>query len=92
MQFYRNITTTKIKDYKVTTTNRNKLYSIECYHIYYDCNYGWWCILSQIMLTHCNSTTSIVEVAKLQQQIQLQLWIQFWWQLQLEVWWHPVLA
>ena len=55
----------KNKDYKGTTANRNKLYGIECYHIYYDCNYEWRCILSQIMLTHHNNTTSIVEVTKL---------------------------
>ena len=42
-----------------------KLKCIPCYHTNYDCNYGWWSILSQIMLTHHNSTTSIVEVAKL---------------------------
>ena len=58
--------TTKIKE-NVTTTNAKKLYCIACYHINYDYNYGWWSILSQIMLTHHNSMTSIVEVAKLRQ-------------------------
>ena len=60
-----NITTTKIKEENVTTTNAKKLYYIACYHTNYDCNYRWWSILSQIMLTHHNSMTSIVEVTKL---------------------------
>ena len=47
------------------TTNAKKLYYIACYHTNYDCNYKWWSILSQIMLTHRNSMTSIAEVAKL---------------------------
>ena len=83
--------TTKIKEEKVTTTNAKKLYHVACYHTNYDCNYRWWCFSSQIMHIHCNSPTS-TEVAKSQQQIRLQLLIQFQWQLQPEVWGHPILA
>ena len=57
--------TTKIKEENVTTTNTKKLYCIACYHTNYNCNYGWWSILSQITPTHHNSTASIIEVAKL---------------------------
>ena len=55
----------KIKEENITTTNAKKLYCIACYHTNYDCNYRWWSILSQIILIHRNSMTSIVEVAKL---------------------------
>ena len=54
--------TTKMKEENIMTTNAKKLCCIACYHTNYDYNYGWWSILSQIMLTHHNSMTSIVEV------------------------------